>query len=92
MADPELAPAGEYSMQAINQIVGFKNIEHKIVKTKNVRDAVNYLRLGLSEAVFAYTTDFNTYPHRIFKKNIPSHLHDQIEYPIIYFNFRCKVY
>ena len=85
MADPELAPAGEYSMQAINQIVGFKNIEHKIVKTKNVRDAVNYLRLGLSEAVFAYTTDFNTYPHRIFKKNIPSQLQDQIEYPIIYF-------
>ena len=31
MADPELAPAGEYSMQAINQIVGFKNIEPNMV-------------------------------------------------------------
>ena len=85
MADPELAPAGEYSMQAINNTVGFKNVEHKIVKTKNVRDAVNHLRLGLSEAVFAYVTDFNTYPNKKFKKNIPSHLHNKIEYPIIYF-------
>ena len=85
IADPELAPAGEYSMQAINHIVDFRNIEHKIVKTKNVRDAVNHLRLGLSEAVFAYTTDFNTYPNKIFKKNIPSYLHDQIEYPMIFF-------
>ena len=86
IADPELAPAGEYSMQAINNSVGFKNIENKIIKTKNVRDAVNHLRLGLSEAVFAYITDFNTYPNKIYKKNISSILHDQIEYPIIYFN------
>ena len=62
------------------------SLENKIIKTKNVRDAVNHLRLGLSEAVFAYITDFNTYPNKIYKKNISSILHDQIEYPIIYFN------
>ena len=86
IADPELAPAGEYSMQAINHSVGFENVEHKIIKTKNVRDAVNHLRLRLSEAVFAYTTDFNKYPNNIYKKNISLTLHDRIEYPIIYFN------
>ena len=91
MADPELAPAGEYSMQAINHSTGYKNVENKIIKTKNVRDAVNYLRLGLSEAVFAYITDFNTYPNKIYKKNISSSLHDQIEYPIIYFNSNDNV-
>ena len=91
IADPELAPAGEYSMQAINHSTGYKNVENKIIKTKNVRDAVNHLRLGLSEAVFAYITDFNTYPNKIFKKNISSSLHDQIEYPIIYFNSNDNV-
>ena len=91
MADPELAPAGEYSMQAINHSTGYKNVENKIIKTKNVRDAVNHLRLGLSEAVFAYITDFNTYPNKIYKKNISSSLHDQIEYPIIYFNSNDNV-
>tara|TARA_B100001123_G_scaffold106736_1_gene124117 strand:+ start:282 stop:1058 length:777 start_codon:yes stop_codon:yes gene_type:complete len=91
IADPELAPAGEYSMQAINNSIGFKNVENKIIKTKNVRDAVNHLRLGLSEAVFAYITDFNTYPNKIYKKNISSILHDQIEYPIIYLNSNDNV-
>ena len=91
MADPELAPAGEYSMQAINHSTGYKNVENKIIKTKNVRDAVNHLRLGLSEAVFAYITDFNTYPNKIYTKNISSNLHDQIEYPIIYFNSNDNV-
>ena len=91
IADPELAPAGEYSMQAINHSTGYKNVENKIIKTKNVRDAVNHLRLGLSEAVFAYITDFNTYPNKIYTKNISSNLHDQIEYPIIYFNSNDNV-
>ena len=91
IADPELAPAGEYSMQAINHSTGYKNVENKIIKTKNVRDAVNHLRLGLSEVVFAYITDFNTYPNKIYTKNISSNLHDQIEYPIIYFNSNDNV-
>ncbi len=91
MADPELAPAGEYSMQAINNSTGYKNVENKIIKTKNVRDAVNHLRLGLSEAVFAYITDFNTYPNKVYKKNISPSLHEKIEYPIIYFNSNDNV-
>ena len=83
IADPELAPAGEYTMQALNNMGVISDIEKKIVKTKNVRDAVNHMRLGLSDGVFAYNTDFNNYEGNYNKKNISENLYNEIQYPIV---------
>ncbi len=83
IADPELAPAGEYTIQALNNMGVISDIEKKIVKTKNVRDAVNHMRLGLSDGVFAYNTDFNNYEGNYNKKNISENLYNEIQYPIV---------
>ena len=83
IADPELAPAGEYTIQALNNMGVMSDIEKKIVKTKNVRDAVNHMRLGLSDGVFAYNTDFNNYEGNYSKKNISENLYNEIQYPIV---------
>ena len=83
IADPELAPAGEYTIQALNNMGVISDIETKIVKTKNVRDAVNHMRLGLSDGVFAYNTDFNNYEGNYNKKNISENLYNEIQYPIV---------
>ena len=83
IADPELAPAGEYTMQALSNMGVILDIEKKIVKTKNVRDAVNHMRLGLSDGVFAYNTDFNNYEGNYNKKIISEKLYNKIQYPIV---------
>ena len=83
IADPELAPDGEYTMQALKNMGILSDIEKKIVKTKNVRDAVNHMRLGLSDGVFAYNTDFNNYDGNYNKKNISEKLYNKIQYPIV---------
>lgn len=91
IADPELAPAGEYTVQAINNMNINEFIQHKIIKAKNVRDAVNHMRLGLSDAVFAYNTDFNNYKGNYNKKFISEKLYNKIQYPIIIFNNHDQV-
>ena len=70
-------------MQALSNMGVILDIEKKIVKTKNVRDAVNHMRLGLSDGVFAYNTDFNNYEGNYSKKNISENLYNEIQYPIV---------
>ena len=86
IADPELAPAGQYSFQVLDNMKLLTKIEDKIIKTKNVRDAVNYMRLGLAEGVFAYNTDFNDYQQNFNKKLISEELYNKVQYPLIILN------
>ena len=85
IADPKLAPAGEYSKIALQNNSVWEFLEPKLVLAADVRAALTYISSGNVEIGMVYATDAISKPDlRIMQ--IPIDSYPKIEYPIIVIN------
>lgn len=82
IADPKLAPAGEYSKIALQNNSLWKVLEPKLVLASDVRAALTYISTGNAEIGIVYATDAITKP-TLKTTQIPIDSYPKIQYPII---------
>lgn len=57
LGTPETVPAGKYAEQTLKSLKLWDDLDDKIVYTKDVRQALNYVETGSVDAAFVYKTD-----------------------------------
>ena len=82
IADPKLAPAGEYSKIALQNNSLWEILEPKLVLASDVRAALTYISTGNAEIGMVYATDAITKP-ALRTTKIPIDSYPKIQYPII---------
>ena len=82
IADPKLAPAGEYSKIALQNNSLWEVLEPKLVLASDVRAALTYISTGNAEIGIVYATDAITKP-TLKTTQIPIDSYPKIQYPII---------
>ena len=82
IADPKLAPAGEYSKIALRNNSVWEFLKPKLVLAPDVRAALTYISSGNAEIGMVYSTDAITKPNLKITQ-IPIDSYPKIEYPII---------
>ena len=85
IADPKLAPAGEYSKIALQNNSVWEFLEPKLVLAADVRAALTYISSGNAEIGMVYATDAISKPDLRITQ-IPIDSYPKIEYPIIVIN------
>tara|TARA_Y100000996_G_C22557269_1_gene655954 strand:+ start:5352 stop:6116 length:765 start_codon:yes stop_codon:yes gene_type:complete len=91
IADPEYAPAGMYTKQALENLGLEESLEPKILKVTNVRAALNYLETKNVDAAILYETDAKSSNKVISLDLIPESSYDSINYPITIINSTNKL-
>ena len=81
IADPDLAPAGRYAREALENVGLWENLEPHIVPSADVRVALGYVKTGSVDAAIVYLTDLGTTEGVVILANIPSESHSPIVYP-----------
>jgi len=61
IADPNLAPAGYYAKEALNQLVDIKEIENKLVYGTNVRTTLAHFATKHVDTALVYNSDVITF-------------------------------
>ena len=82
IADPKLAPAGEYSRIALQNNNLWDFLQPKLVLAPDVRAALTYISSRNAEIGIVYSTDAISKPHLKITK-IPKDTYPEITYPII---------
>jgi len=82
IADPELAPAGEYSKIALKNSDMWDLLQPKLVLAPDVRATLTYVSSKNAEIGIVYSTDAMSKPDLKITK-IPNDTYPKIEYPII---------
>ena len=80
IADPQLAPAGKYAMQALKNLGIWDEIKDRVVIGTDVRAALAYLQMGNVDAAIVYKSDQTIVPDKRIVDMIPTESHDQIKY------------
>lgn len=57
IGNPDSVPAGRYGQQALEQVGIWSSIQPKLIKTQNVRQALDYVARGEVDAGLVYQTD-----------------------------------
>jgi molybdate transport system substrate-binding protein len=57
IGNPESVPAGRYAQQALSEAKLWDVLQPKLVQAQNVRQALDYVARGETEAGFVYATD-----------------------------------
>nr|WP_226676771.1 molybdate ABC transporter substrate-binding protein [Mesobacillus jeotgali] len=82
LGTPESVPAGMYAKQALLSLQLWKDLEQKIIPTKDVRQVLSYVETGNVDAGIVYKTDAMISDKiRIIPLN-GKELHDPIVYPL----------
>ena len=81
IADPDLAPAGEYAREALDNIGVWSSISKKTVLSSDVRTALAYVQTGDVGAAVVYRTDVPIAAGVSTKLLIPREHHTLIVYP-----------
>ena len=81
IADPDLAPAGEYAREALDNIGVWSSISKKTVLSSDVRTALAYVQTGDVGAAVVYRTDVPIAAGVSTKLLIPREHHSRIVYP-----------
>lgn len=80
IADPQLAPAGRYAMQALINLGIWNEVKDRVVIGTDVRAALAYLQMGNVDVAIVYKSDHIIVPDKWIIDIIPAESHDQIKY------------
>lgn len=81
IANPDLAPAGRYAREALENLGLWEDLEPRIVPSANVRIALGYVKTGNVDVGIVYRTDMWTTEGISTLATIPSESHSLIVYP-----------
>ncbi|MCM0082440.1 molybdate ABC transporter substrate-binding protein [Geomonas sp. Red32] len=82
IGSPKSVPAGEYAMEALTRAGVAKQVEKKLVMTKDVRECLMYADRGEVDGGFVYRTDALQAKKARILFTVPANLHDRIVYPL----------
>lgn len=80
IADPDLAPAGQYAQEALTSAGLWDEIQGQVIPTLDVRAALAAASSGSAEYAIVYRTDAQTEPGLHIVLQINSELHDDVVY------------
>lgn len=81
LGSPDVVPAGEYGMQALQHYGVWNKIQKKIVYAKDVRQVLTYVETGNVQAGIVYKTDAFTSQKVRIVQTLNDDSHDPIIYP-----------
>jgi molybdate transport system substrate-binding protein len=81
IADPSLAPAGQYAREALQSANAWDGVQGRLVPTLNVRSALAALSTGSVDFAIVYATDALTEPGLSVVLTIDPALHKPVVYP-----------
>jgi molybdate transport system substrate-binding protein len=82
LGEPESVPAGKYAKEVLTSLNLFENVDAKAVYGKDVRQVLNYVATGNTDAGIVYETDAKTSDRITVVEIAPPNSHDPIVYPI----------
>ena len=81
MANPQLAPAGEYAQKALEHLGLWAAVQGKLVFAPDVRSALAYVERGYADAALVYKTDATQRKKLGVITSFPANSHQPIIYP-----------
>lgn len=81
VGNPRSVPAGAYAMQALERSGLAKSMEGKLVRARDVREALLYAERGEADGAFVYRTDALRSSKVKILFVVPEELHDRVAYP-----------
>ena len=83
IADPDLAPAGSYAREALQNVGLWDSLSKNIVLAPDVRATLNYVKTGNVDAGIVYYTDALSVPDLKKIELIPTDSYRNISYPVV---------
>jgi molybdate transport system substrate-binding protein len=81
VADPAHVPAGKYARAAFEQFGVWRTLEPRLIRTENVRAALNFVARGEAPLGVVYETDARSEPRVRVIGLFPEQSHPPIRYP-----------
>lgn len=81
IADPDLAPAGRYAREALQNLELWQQLEHRLVFGLDVRVTLGYVETGNVDAAIVYRTDAQIVEDLEVLASIPKDSHSPVVYP-----------
>lgn len=82
VGNPESAPVGEYTKQALETAGVWNKIENKVVFAENVKQVLTYVETGEVDAGFVYVTDAESGKKSLYEIAYIVPVNEPISYPI----------
>ena len=83
IGNPKTVPAGQYAMQALQNLKLWNRLESRLVLAENVRQVLDYVVRGEAEAGMVYSSDVSIARGKVaVAADAPEDSHDPILYPI----------
>ena len=82
VGNPESAPVGEYTKQALETAGVWDKIESKVVFAENVKQVLTYVETGEVDAGFVYVTDAESGKKSLYEIAYTVPVNEPISYPI----------
>jgi molybdate transport system substrate-binding protein len=82
IGSPKSVPAGEYAMEAVRKAGVEKQLEHKMVMAKDVRECLMYAERGEVDGAFVYKTDALQAKRAKILFAVPKDLYPRVTYPM----------
>ena len=83
IADPDLAPAGSYARESLQNVGLWESLSENIVLAPDVRATLNYVKTGNVDAGIVYYTDALSVPELKKIELIPTDSYRNISYPVV---------
>ena len=81
IADPDLAPAGRYAREALQNLGLWERLETRLVPSANVRVALGYVETGNVDVGLVYLTDTQIRDGLEVLARVPAEAYSPIVYP-----------
>lgn len=81
VGQPDAVPAGKYGVEALNKLGLFTKVEPLIIYTKDVRQALDYVETGNTDAGIVYKTDAMTMKSGKILADFPMDSYTPVLYP-----------
>ncbi len=81
IADPDLAPAGQYAREALVSLGMWEGLELSILPSPHIRAALSYVETGNADVGIIYVTDLRAADEVRVLEEIPADSHSPITYP-----------
>jgi len=82
IGSPKSVPAGEYAMLALKKAGLYRQLEKKLIMTKDVRECLMYAERGEVEGGFVYRTDVMQTKQIRVLFTVPQELYPRVTYPV----------
>ncbi|MBN1568674.1 MAG: molybdate ABC transporter substrate-binding protein [Acidobacteria bacterium] len=83
IGNPKTVPAGQYAREALENLKLWKQIQSRLILAENVRQVLDYVSRGETEAGIVYASDISTAHGRVaVAAYAPKDSHSPISYPI----------